>query len=67
MSVIEFPAQFVYVILGIDENEHDQVLYVCDTFDLAKQFCLNIESGDDYFDLWIEKHPINRFFSDQLQ
>lgn len=48
----------VYIILGIDAHEHDQVLGVCQSFELAKRFCMRWESETEYFDLWIERHPV---------
>ena len=56
MSV--FSEAFVYVILGIDAHQHDQVLAVRYTFDEAKKFMLRLMSETEYFDLWIEKHPV---------
>lgn len=49
----------VYIVLGIDEHEHDQVLAVFSTYDSAKAYCCKT-MGDsfDYYDLWIEKHPV---------
>ena len=49
--------QFVYIVLGIDENEHDQVLAVCRTYQEAKNYCVKCVAMSDFFDLWIEKHP----------
>jgi hypothetical protein len=48
----------VYIILGIDANEHDQVLAVCHSYDDAKQYCLQYLRQTEYYDLWIEKHVI---------
>jgi len=53
-----FSEAFVYVILGIDAHQHDQVLAVRYTFDEAKKFMLRLMSETEYFDLWIEKHPV---------
>ncbi len=60
MSVINFSTiqPVVYVILGIDENEHDQVLGVRNTYEEAKQFCIHYLSKTKFYDLWIEKHPL---------
>lgn len=57
MSV--FSEAFVYVILGIDAHQHDQVLAVRYTFDEAKKFMLRLMSETEYFDLWIEKHSVS--------
>lgn len=54
--MIKFPC---YVVLGIDANEHDQVLGVFRCFDDAKDFCVQIPLEHEYYDLWIEKHELN--------
>lgn len=64
MSVIDIgptptPA-FVYVVLGIDYEQNDRVIAVKRTYEEAKKYCINSLSRDDeYYDLWIEKHPID--------
>lgn len=47
-----------YVVLGIDEHEHDQVLSVHATYEGARAFCISCTFKTEYYDLWIEKHPI---------
>lgn len=56
--ILKFSDNFVYVALGIDANEHDQVLSVFQTFDDAKNFCASVMGETEYYDLWIEKHPV---------
>lgn len=59
MSVISFPDfNEVYVILGIDAHEHDQVLAVCRTYEEAKRYCIEYLMETEFFDLWIEKHHL---------
>lgn len=48
----------VYVIMGIDEHEHDQVLAVCKSYEDAKRYCIEYLRETNFFDLWIEKHSI---------
>ena len=48
----------VYVVLGIDEHEHDQVLAVFSTYHDAKSYCCKTMGDSSYYDLWIEKHPL---------
>ncbi len=50
--------EMVYVILGVDVHEHDQVLTVCRTYEAAKSYCLHYLRDTNYYDLWIEKHPL---------
>ena len=50
--------QMVYVILGIDAYQHDRVLAVCATYQDAKRYCVECLVNTEYFDLWIEKHPV---------
>jgi len=57
--IIPISEEEVYVVLGIDENEHDQVLGVFYTFERAKRFCIKCECKTAYYDLWIEKHLVN--------
>lgn len=60
MDVINFsePSDQVYIIMGIDSNEHDQVLAVCRSYDDAKGFCIEYLAETEYYDLWIEKHIV---------
>ena len=55
---IESIRPFIYIVLGIDAHEHDQVLSVSRTFEDAKEFLQNFLGSSEYFDLWIEKHPL---------
>ena len=55
---LEAPPITAYVILGIDENEHDQVLAVCLNFDDAKRYLIAYRCETPFYDLWIEKHSI---------
>lgn len=48
----------VYVVLGIDENEFDQVLAVCSSYEGARDYCMDMTCNPEYFDLWIEKHEV---------
>lgn len=49
----------VYVVLGVDENEHDQVLQLFYKFDDAKEYCKEVMKGDFlFYDLWIETHVV---------
>jgi hypothetical protein len=46
--------------MGIDINEHDQVIAVFETFKKATNFCNeNLMKQDTFFDLWIEKHSVS--------
>jgi hypothetical protein len=58
MTIIPFPDRMVYVVLGIDEHGHDQVLSVFYTYADAKSYCSSTMKDNIYYDLWIEKHPI---------
>lgn len=59
MSKVKFLQQ-VYIVLGIDQHEFDQVLSVFSTFEGAKKYCMeNLCWETPYFDLWIEKHEVN--------
>lgn len=51
-------AFLVYVVLGIDANEHDQVLAVCRTYEEAKRYCIECLAETEFYDVWIEKHPL---------
>lgn len=57
MTVIEL-SPVAYVVLGIDENQSDQVLAVCSCYEDAKQYCVDCLIHTEFFDVWIEKHPI---------
>lgn len=48
----------VYVILGIDSNEHDQVLGVCSCYEDAKQHCIDYLRDTEFYDIWVEKHSV---------
>lgn len=58
VAVVKLHETEVYVVLGIDENEHDQVLALFYTYYDAKQFCSQTMHDTCYYDLWIEKHPV---------
>lgn len=66
MSVINFSSanSQVYIILGIDENEHDQVISVCKNYEDAKNYCIKyLMNGKNiydtpFYDVWIEKHEL---------
>ncbi len=58
MAVVNLHETEVYVVLGIDEHEHDQVLALYYTYYDAKQFCVRTMLDTPYYDLWIEKHPV---------
>lgn len=53
--MIEF-IDHVYVVLGIDENEHDQVLAVLKDYEDAKNYCIRCSQHSKFYDLWVEKH-----------
>jgi hypothetical protein len=57
VPVFSFEEDFAYIVLGIDENEHDQVLAVCRSYEGAKRFCIQFVAQSQFYDLWIEKHP----------
>ncbi len=50
--------QSVYVVLGIDGNEHDQVLAVSISYQEAKNFCVQCKCETEFYDMWIEKHQL---------
>jgi hypothetical protein len=50
--------QHVYVILGIDEHENDRVIAVRPTYEEAKNYCVKFLALHDFYDVWIEKHPL---------
>ena len=58
MAVIKIHSTSVYIVLGIDEHEHDQVLAVFHSYCDAKRFCCQTMHDTEYYDLWIEKHPV---------
>lgn len=60
MSVIKLAdiEDLVYVVLGIDANEHDQVLAVFNSYDGAKRYCIECLIETEFYDIWIEKHPV---------
>jgi hypothetical protein len=60
VSVIKFEEvqPLVYVALGIDAHERDQVLAVCNSYESAKRYCIECLVETEFFDLWIEKHPV---------
>lgn len=47
-----------YIVMGIDEHGHDQVLSVFNAYNDAKSFCARTMCQTLYYDLWIEKHPV---------
>ena len=58
VTVISLNETLVYIVLGIDEHEHDQVLAVFNSYSDAKNYCCEMMHDSAYFDLWIEKHPV---------
>lgn len=58
MTVINLNETEVYIVLGIDEHEHDQVLAVYFSYSDAKRYCCQMMHNTPYYDLWIEKHPV---------
>jgi len=58
VTVISLKQTTVYIVLGIDEHGHDQVLSVFNSYYDAKSFCAETMHDTDYYDLWIEKHPV---------
>lgn len=48
----------VYVIMGIDTDENDQVIAVCRCYEDAKKYCAKWLMETAYLDVWMEKHPI---------
>lgn len=58
VTVINFRQKLIYIVLGIDEHEHDQVLAVFNSYADAKRFCCQTMHDTAYYDLWIEKHPV---------
>lgn len=60
MTVIDF-APLVYIVLGIDGNQNDQVLAVCSCYEGAKRYCVDTLVQTEFFDVWIEKHIIQSY------
>lgn len=58
MAIVKLRTQEVYVIMGVDAHEHDQVIAVCHSYEGAKRYCLTYLTQTEYYDLWIEKHTI---------
>lgn len=61
MVVVNFENEnspLAYIVLGIDEHEHDQVLAVFNSYSKARNYCAETMQDNEFFDLWIEKHPI---------
>ncbi len=58
MTVVNMQERSVYIVLGIDEHEHDQVLAVFNSYSDAKNYCCEMMGDTEYYDLWIEKHPV---------
>jgi len=56
--IVAINETIVYIVLGIDENEHDQVLAVFYAYSDAKKYCCQMMHNTSYYDLWIEKHPV---------
>ncbi len=50
--------ELIYLVMAIDENAHDHVLAVCRSFSDARQYCTSCLCSSEYFDVWIEKHPL---------
>jgi hypothetical protein len=57
MAISKFLSQ-AYIVLGIDEHGHDQVLSVFNSYDDARSFCAETMHSTSFYDLWIEKHPV---------
>ncbi len=58
VAAINTENELIYIVLGIDENEHDQVLAVFNSYTDAKRYCCQTMHDTVYYDLWIEKHPV---------
>ena len=58
MTVISLNETCIYIVLGIDEHSHDQVLAVFNSYSDAKKYCCQTMHDTAYYDLWIEKHPL---------
>jgi hypothetical protein len=58
MIVTNLNEKVVYVVLGIDEHEHDQVLAVFNSYSDAIKYCCRTTHDTSYYDLWIEKHSV---------
>lgn len=46
----------IYIILGIDINQNDCVIAVCQTYQEAKRYCIQFLMESSYYDVWVEKH-----------
>lgn len=59
MTIVELAFPWVvYVVLGIDAHGHDQILAVCNDYECAKKFCIECVVESEFYDTWIEKHPV---------
>lgn len=58
LPIESIKANQVYIVMGIDEHEHDQVLAVFASYHDAKVYCCETVHKTVYYDLWIEKHEI---------
>jgi hypothetical protein len=58
VTPIESLSMIVYVVMAIDEHEHDRILAVCMTAENAKRYCTKCQVESDYFDIWIERHVV---------
>ena len=60
MSVVKLSdfRQQVYIIMGIDGEGCDQVVAVCRSYNEAKEYCILYLAQTEFYDVWIEKHPI---------
>lgn len=58
VTVVNLHESEVYIVLGIDENAHDQVLAVFCNYSEAKRYCSRRVHDTPFYDLWIEKHPV---------
>jgi len=57
ISLKEIP---VYIVIGVDEHGHDQVLQLFYRFEDAREYITWVERGDSlFYDLWIETHVIS--------
>lgn len=62
MAVIKIKdiQETIYIIMGIDANEHDQILAARYRYEDAKEYCKQFQANSvlDMYDLWIEKIPL---------
>lgn len=56
--MLNFAHNYVYIVLGIDNHGHDQVLSASSNFECAKKFVVRTVAQTHFHDLWIEKHPL---------